>query len=1311
MGDTPQVNDTSRSCLSSGRCRSSSNTSLWRCCRDSGVIESDIKLDLVDASHYTSIVTGLECVGAVVHDSEFPAVEWIPATTVESGLPAPPFDIAASPFEGPSPDAHGKDAHATLTLPTAPGDDHAPIIAPTVPGADHAAITPPPAPVDDRAAVTPATAPKLLDATPVRRVTLHVDMTQIPSDDMDMIEVPRRRITINSFASRKSGRNSDILSQENVPRPRTAFHKHDIARKAVSRYPAPRRNLYVSRFAAANAAREVAGDSEELLGAGGEKEEKVPVKQNALWSDGVEPDVEEDGLTDYGKSLGHIACNLAHRGKDGFFIFCFKYGKWAWEISRTISELVYLAHTLRLKMYVANIVQGNKDRKATIAQLCTEVDAFQLRTTGPDAYASPDYERNFVGSVRDLLSLLLKDRKVSRSSAMMEFMEVSWLSFDSNRSQKYREGFILKTRGGHKYRQNAVTDMLKCRCVSDTTTSRFSSIPKCFLQKRWLIILNDALCYADKNDPGMKFRSVLWFDTSTSVMAGIRDTGSPGGLVVKNQYRTLKMETTSEHNALKWKKAIQEAANCSAARRRYRFNSFAEVHDNAQVKLLVDGQMYYDALYDVLESATSTIFLSDWWMTPTILLRRCGSSEDSLVSILKRKAEQGVLVRITLYKELESVLYNSSKHAARVLSSAHKNIQVQRHPDHGLVSLGGQRGVLYWSHHEKVVVVDMETSFIGGLDLCLGRYDNATHTLIDCDQEHQVFPGKDYSNPVIKDFYKVTKPDIDMLNRNTEPRMPWHDVHCMIKSKAFSHDLAKHFMQLWNHILTDKNKAKHPHLGYLTLPARIPGHRTTKTDGLMEHMTRRLLQRRSTITDMDSLRSLKENDNSNFPRRFSDPGSYTSQSDSSVLKSNPVPRHTVQRMQTFQKHTTKKIRSRERFKIQDIAKNKRITGFTNMARQFGFLLDEDEEDCDFKIDRREVVAAEETTPTFSNCFVQFVRSSSLWSNGLQTDSSIHSAYITLIQNAKRFIYIENQFFVTSTHRGDNTMRIKNRIGEALVAKIEEKHANNLPFKLYVVMPVMPAFEADAFASEIAWQCRLTMHAQFQSIIDTSDSVIGALQDSLPNIDDWEDYVIFCSLRQVERTPDGVVHATQIYIHSKCAIFDDEHVIIGSANINDRSMLGTRDSETAVVISNKEFARSTRMRLWTEHFNVLKESARDSGVVSRELIMQMLSDPLNPACWNWWIESASRMEKVLYERLHVWPSSTMQVWDDYTACVTKRKNMVATMSRRDWNDLLVEIMTETYGSHVVLFPLYFFLKEDIRFPRPAIARVVESKVFA
>lgn len=41
---------------------------------------------------------------------------------------------------------------------------------------------------------------------------------------------------------------------------------------------------------------------------------------------------------------------------------------------------------------------------------------------------------------------------------------------------------------------------------------------------------------------------------------------------------------------------------------------------------------------------------------------------------------------------------------------------------------------------------------------------------------------------------------------------------------------------------------------------------------------------------------------------------------------------------------------------------------------------------------------------------------------------------------------------------------------------------------------------------------------------------------------------------------------QIYVHSKLMIVDDRITLIGSANINDRSLLGSRDSEVCTCSS-------------------------------------------------------------------------------------------------------------------------------------------------
>lgn len=44
----------------------------------------------------------------------------------------------------------------------------------------------------------------------------------------------------------------------------------------------------------------------------------------------------------------------------------------------------------------------------------------------------------------------------------------------------------------------------------------------------------------------------------------------------------------------------------------------------------------------------------------------------------------------------------------------------------------------------------------------------------------------------------------------------------------------------------------------------------------------------------------------------------------------------------------------------------------------------------------------------------------------------------------------------------------------------------------------------------------------------------------------------------------------MYIHGKVCIVDDRLAIIGSANINERSLRGDKDSELAAVIRDTDF---------------------------------------------------------------------------------------------------------------------------------------------
>ena len=69
------------------------------------------------------------------------------------------------------------------------------------------------------------------------------------------------------------------------------------------------------------------------------------------------------------------------------------------------------------------------------------------------------------------------------------------------------------------------------------------------------------------------------------------------------------------------------------------------------------------------------------------------------------------------------------------------------------------------------------------------------------------------------------------------------------------------------------------------------------------------------------------------------------------------------------------------------------------------------------------------------------------------------------------------------------------------------------------------------------------------------------------VEDPHKYIKFFSLRAHCQMPNTKVPMSEmIYIHSKIMIVDDLYVICGSANLNDRSMLGSRDHETAVIMT-------------------------------------------------------------------------------------------------------------------------------------------------
>ncbi len=64
-------------------------------------------------------------------------------------------------------------------------------------------------------------------------------------------------------------------------------------------------------------------------------------------------------------------------------------------------------------------------------------------------------------------------------------------------------------------------------------------------------------------------------------------------------------------------------------------------------------------------------------------------------------------------------------------------------------------------------------------------------------------------------------------------------------------------------------------------------------------------------------------------------------------------------------------------------------------------------------------------------------------------------------------------------------------------------------------------------------------------------------------ENWSKYVKIFGLRN-HTVMCGKPISEIVYVHSKFLIVDDFYALMGSANINDRSMTGYRDSELAVI---------------------------------------------------------------------------------------------------------------------------------------------------
>ncbi|XP_016989766.2 phospholipase D2 isoform X1 [Drosophila rhopaloa] len=963
-----------------------------------------------------------------------------------------------------------------------------------------------------------------------------------------------------------------------------------------------------------------------------------------------------------------------------------------------------------------------------------------------------------IKQLEDYLYNLLNISLYRSHHETLNFAEVSNVSFVPGLGIKGKEGVILKRTGSTRPGQagcNFFGCFQKNCCVR---CNYFCSDVVCGTwRSRWFFVKETCFGYIRPTDGSI--RAVILFDQGFDVSTGIYQTGMRKGLQVLTNNRHIVLKCWTRRKCKEWMQYLKNTAN-SYARDFTLPNphmSFAPMRANMHATWYVDGAQYMSAVADGLEAALEEIYIADWWLSPEIYMKRPALDGDywRLDKILLRKAEQGVRVFVLLYKEVEMALGINSYYSKSTLAK-HENIKVMRHPDHA------RGGILLWAHHEKIVVIDQSYAFMGGIDLCYGRWDDHRHRLTDLGSISTAsFSGSTRRTPSLyfskddtdsafgsrkssrnahyetsaKERSSTPPPDepstsvelrtlkpgdrllipsmlvpsqgetpgesniaLEGMKLNT-PELERKNVLDRLKNNAMKGArMGKDFMQRLTTTETAEEKTDEVYTiesqdvtdPEINQNSASGGQEATAIAGSTQILTEFCGQAKYWFGKDYSNFILKDWMNLNSPfvdiiDRTTTPRMPWHDVGLCVVgaSARDVARHFIQRWNAMK---LEKLRDNTRFPylIPKSYHQVRLNPHLQQGRQ-------------------------------QRVTCQLLRSVSAWSCGFieadLVEQSIHDAYIQTITKAQHYVYIENQFFITmqlgmgvpGPHNN-----VRNQIGETLFKRIVRAHKEKKPFRVYVIMPLLPGFEGDVGGST-GIAVRAITHWNYASISRGRTAILNRLQEA--GIADPQNYISFHSLRNhsfLNNTPITEL----IYVHSKLLIADDRVVICGSANINDRSMIGKRDSEIAAIIMDEEFedgrmngkkypsgvfAGRLRKYLFKEHLGLLE--GEGSGRSDLDI-----SDPICDKFWHGtWRRISTRNTEIYDEVFKCIPTDFVKTF------ASLRKYQEEPPLAKTDPELAANRANEIQG-YLVNLPLEFLNKEVLTPPGTSKEGLIPTSVW-
>ena len=1036
-------------------------------------------------------------------------------------------------------------------------------------------------------------------------------------------------------------------------------------------------------------------------------------------------------------------------------------------------------------------------------------------------YSENEFDNN-LANIGKYIMTIYNGEIGKQLESLNEFLRISATSFSYINGVKPFEGYALK-----KAEPRFMRTLLKY-VVYPVEFWLFKG-----WNKRWIVLKEDMISYL--NTPTtLTGKNVYWFDESMEVTA-IQDKL----IEIKNLSRVLllKFDTIFERDL--WKKEIeQRIAKITDGITNNVYSSFTSQKMHCGAKWFVDGESYFSYLLNQLKGAKESVYITDWFMSPELALKRpicyydfvndeeyqknlTFGNVSRLMDILYLLAKKGVKIYILLYCEVSLALGINSAYTKSTLKKLHPNILITRHPKNDTT--------LLWSHHEKLVIIDQKMAFVGGLDLCWGRYDSNKHPIVEEETLNHIYyyPGCDYINERQVDLHDVDKFYKEQLDRNSMPRMAWHDVHTMVEGPIVG-DIVRHFIERWNDARfnrrdkglvsagtcysfdavginkKDLKKKEKERKKKEKEKKKEEKEKTKKKVFLTKKFT--MVENRNFINqekyeaesnmndikeeedDNDNDENKKDNNEENKEKNNNDENKDNDNNDENKTNDNAEEKKLddieEKKLDDIEEKKLddieeKKLDDIEEKKLDDIAEKKldeieeknlddieekklddilekknennetkedtnndkktdmpktntitsidsedftpiitkesdnvfheKHEGFKHKFDIFGFKDRDKPKQSELKRQntnkykvmkiKQKIFFGDDDAPKDQSINkeynIQALRSVSEWSIGKsKKECSILTGYYKLIDNAKHYIYIENQFFITKSYSEDERKEsglnlnklVKNEIGLHIRSRIERAYEEKTNFKVFICIPLLPGFSGTP--GESSTMNGVLKHT-FQSIAHNKGmSLLEQLRKKMG--DDVNKYIYFFSLRNHGKIK-GVPVTELIYIHSKLLIVDDEKVLIGSANINDRSMKGSRDSEFAVIIEQQnkvesvmnnqkymasEYARSLRKHLMAEHMGF-------------DINDKILDDPLNDDLWIA-MKSRAKLNSIIYRDIFdCFPDNKFKTFAD----LKKRKIIKTEKDKEELKKRYDENISGING-HIVEYPVEFLSNEEL-----------------